>query len=309
MRPVEWVSQLVGSIGDIAAPLAPWISASAALVAVYIYNEQRKAMEDQAEAVRHARLPSVQSLRTRPVGDDDLVVEFSNSGGGAAKNLTAVVQLETNADINTGLRPGRTFMMRYFESNKEERNTIKEWSPTVGNKIASGEQSIPFKIICSFYTSCNNNDSETFSKACDRLADEILSTQIEQFHEELSETELDWLRGKANDNIINTIQDYSNERVRDYNFSLRDIETFYSDCVNANNDKVNVSPINLTTLVRLRIDAVFQNVFGEWEAEPIVDRTFSPEKASGFEDIMNGQLQTERVKLDPSGHAQALDMN
>jgi len=307
--------------GAIAKPLTQTLvdtvvsiaSLSIALATVGIYIRQNSIIEEQTRATIQARKASVQTLDMAATDSgQDIVVELSNSGGGAARNLRGVVEFEAPDSYGIDSKPYRVTGRR--RSSVGDRSEQRTWLASEGNTIAAGEEQVPVEIQCAVNLPGYDRPLG-FPAAVRALTDYWREAQLSQLESALSTERLEEIGERWDEQAFLDMADPS----QSVDPGLIEIEDLIqiSTTVATSDGPFSESEI-VDTDVRLKVsleyvdeyvDSISKNGnpqsidLDENPEVPVLDATFPVTNQISLDRLFEKDYRTERREMDPEGSA------
>lgn len=273
------------------------LSAGFALITILVYWRQTRILKQQSDIERKGRLPIIQTSRMRGEGQDKFLVQISNTGGGPAKDVCALVRLTPYSDISTGILATRRPVEKVLD---KEDDGDRSWTSTEGNKLAGGEQNTLLRGTWAHRPSeCDADGLLGFRKARRQLEQRVIERYLETFRTELDPEFIETYRDRLNQTVLETIEATPSEEPeeRPPDVSLTDLQTFLDDCDTVG--ELDATSLKLSNKARLQLDLLYRDSFDEWNSEAVADVTFQVDTPDSIQEILETGQRTELYRTNP----------
>lgn len=273
-----------------------------------LYREQNRLIQNQTRATEKAREASVQTLEvTTGSSAQDLIVEVSNSGGGAAENIEGVVSFSAEADIDVKPKMFKQAAQRRSTINRR-KDSQNEWVASDGNTIAAGEKQVPFEIACATKFEDESIDEPLgFPSAVRHFASSWKKAQLESLQSKLTEPQLKKLGEDWDAPSVSSLSSCSVDEIDGVQISTERL--FEIAATTASNESNFDSDDIIDRELRMNIELKYSD---EYRKEPeesesskklrVLEVVFPMKDDLNLSDVVANDYREERRKVDQKGH-------
>mgnify|MGYP006288045431 CR=1 FL=1 len=284
-----------------------------AFVTVIIYKRQNSIIEEQTKATIQGRKASIQTLDMAAVNSNrDIVVELSNSGGGAARNLRGVVEIEIPDSYGIDSDPHIVTGRRKSSVGKRSEN--RTWRASKGNKIAAGEEQVPVEVQCT--VNLPGYDRQLgFPAALRELSKCWHDEQLSRLSSALSAEELEEIGEQWDEQIFLDLADPS-QSIDTKTIEAEDLIAIATTVAESNKPFSDSGILEREVRLKVRIEYIDEYIeminsrgepqsidLDETREAPVLDATIPVIDQASLQEIFEEDYRTERQEIDPERSA------